>query len=157
LDSADSHRDRNGRFTAGNPGGPGGSRPRRGVLRDALEGAITPDHVAGLVRKLTMTGLGGNVTAAKVALDHTCGRAPAAHVDVASPHIALPKLLSAADCTAAIDVIIAAMTAGMVDLPTAKFLLDAVERRRKAIETLEHEQRLTDLEQAASNVDFGRR
>ena len=127
------------------------------MLQRAAEDAVSPDLVNAIVRRAARSALEGNLAATKVVLDRVCGRPTEAQADIASPDIALPRLTTAAACPAAIDVLIAAMTAGTVDLPTAKFLLDAVEQRRKAIETLEHEQRLTELEKAAASVDLGNR
>jgi hypothetical protein len=42
------------------------------------------------------------------------------------------------------------------DLPTAKVLLDAVERRRKTTETVDQGAQIAELEKAAAQVDFGR-
>jgi hypothetical protein len=126
-------------------------------MQKAVQEAVTPEHAQALIRVVLKQGLQGNLQAARIVLDRVCGRPQDGRGDGEHIDIGLPNLRTAANCTAAIDVIIASMTAGTVDLPTAKFLLDAVERRRKAIETLEHEQRLTDLEKAASVVDFGRR
>jgi len=49
ADAADTNgRDSNGRFAAGNPGGPGGSRRRSSELRRAVEEAISPEHIAAM-------------------------------------------------------------------------------------------------------------
>jgi hypothetical protein len=157
LDTPPSSRDDQGRFQPGCAPGPGRPRGRANMLQRAAEEAISPEMVSGMVRRAARQGLEGNVAATKMVLDRVCGRPPEAQPEGTPADIGMPRLLSAPDCAAAIDRVIAAMTAGTVDLPTAKFLLDAVERRRKAIETIEHEERLTDLEQAASNIDFGKR
>ena len=67
-------RDANGRFTKGNPGGPGPAFPRRvAALRAALLDAVTPADVIAVIRALVEAAKGGDVAAAKVFLDRILG------------------------------------------------------------------------------------
>ncbi len=46
-------RDHRGRFAAGNQGGPGRRRGHANALRRAAEEAISPEHVAAIMRRAT--------------------------------------------------------------------------------------------------------
>ncbi len=154
TDGADNAgRDTNGRFAAGNPGGPGGPRRRSSELRRAAEEAITPEHVAAMIRKATRMGLEGNLTAMRLVLERTSGRAAEAPVDIEPLGISLPRLRTAADCNTAIEQLVDAICQGRVDRDAAKLLIDAIQARLKAIEVNELETRLADLESAAKVVD----
>ena len=158
VDPTPSPRLPDGRFAAGNPGGPG--RPkgqRQTALQKAAQDAVTPEHIQALVRVALKQGLQGNLQAARLVLDRTCGRAPEGRPETDPVDVVLPNLRTATNCTVAIDKIIAAISAGTVDLPTAKVLLDAVQGRMKGIELTEYEARLVELEKSASVVDLSRR
>ena len=154
ADAADTNgRDSNGRFAAGNPGGPGGSRRRSSELRRAAEEAISPEHIQAMVRKATRMGLEGNLAAMRFVMERTCGRAAEAPVESEPLAIVLPALHTAADCNAAIERIVEGIVKGTVERDAAKLLLDAAQARLKAIEVNELETRLTALEEAAKVVD----
>ncbi len=149
-------RDNQGRFTVGNPGGPGGPRRRTSELRRAAEEAITPEHVAAMIRKATLMGLGGNLSAMRFALDRTCGRATEAPVDAEPLGVPVPRLRTADDCNTAIGRLIDGICKGTIDRESAKLLIDAVQTRLKAIELNELEERLAQLEETSKHV-VGRR
>jgi hypothetical protein len=68
-------RDSNGRFTAGNSGGPGNPFARQVAgLRRALLDALTPDDFHAIAQKLLKLALAGNVQAAKLLLAYTVGK-----------------------------------------------------------------------------------
>jgi hypothetical protein len=68
-------RDANGRFTKGNPGGPGNPFTRRvAEFRAAIVAAATPEKVAAVVAKLEEKALQGDVAAAKLYLAYAVGR-----------------------------------------------------------------------------------
>jgi hypothetical protein len=71
----DSGRDAGGRFTRGNPGGPGNPFARHvaALRREALE-AVTREDVRAIVTKLIELGRAGNVPAAKLVLAYTVGK-----------------------------------------------------------------------------------
>ena len=108
-------RDTQGRFAAGNAGGPGGSRRRSSELRRAAEEAITPEHIQAMIRKAARMGLEGNLSAMRLVFDRTSGRAAEAPVETEPLGIDLPRLRTAADCNAAIDKLVDAICKGTVD------------------------------------------
>lgn len=68
-------RDRNGRFTSGNPGGPG--NPHGGQiarLRAALIHAVSEDDVRAIIGKLVEKAKAGDTAAAKVVLERCLGK-----------------------------------------------------------------------------------
>jgi hypothetical protein len=72
---ADSGRDAGGRFTKGNPGGPGNPFARQvAALRREALAAVTPDDVRAIVTKLVELARAGNVAAAKLVLVYTVGK-----------------------------------------------------------------------------------
>jgi hypothetical protein len=146
----------NGRFAVGNGGGPGGPRRRAHELKVAAEEAVSPDVIRGVMRKVSVLALQGNLTAARILLERTLGRA--AEVPVAEPlDIQSPRLRTAADCTAALQKVADALVAGTIDVAAAKVLVDLIQTQAKLIEVGELEARLAELEQQARNVDFGGR
>ena len=145
-------RDENGRFLPGNPGGPGRPPSRGKLLRQAAEDAITPEHVAAIIRKATRLALEGDVAAARLVLDRVCGRTPEAPSGPEPVEIALPPLRTAADCNAAIDRLTEAICGGSINREQATLLMGIVQTRLKAIEVNELELRLTELEKHAATV-----
>ena len=145
-------RDEQGRFASGNAGGPGGSRRRVSELRRAAEEAITPDHVAAMVRKATRMGLEGDLSAMRLVFDRTCGRATEAPSFPEPLSVELPQLRTAQGCNAAMETLIAGICSGETDRDLAKLLIDAIQTRLKAIEVTEFEGRLVQLEQDAQQV-----
>ncbi len=148
----DSGRDENGRFAAGNPGGPGGPRRRASDLRGAAEEAITPEHIAAMIRKATRMGLEGDLGAMRLVFERTCGRSAQAPVAAEPIGISIPSLRTAEDCNTAIGRLIDGICDGAVDRDVAKLLIDAIETRLKAIEVNELEERLVQLEQTTEHV-----
>ena len=146
----DAGRNNRGRFAAGNPGGPGGARRRSSELRRAAEEAVTPEHIAAMIRRFLRMALDGNLAAGRLVLERTCGRAAEAPADSAPLDIALPRLRTAADCNMAIERLIEAIVRGAIDRDMAKVLVDAIQVRLRAIEVNDLEQRLAELEQSAA-------
>lgn len=158
ADGGNNHgRDERGRFTVGNPGGPGGSRRRAFMLRRAAEEAVTPEHIEAMIRKATRMGLEGNLSAMRFVLDRVCGRAAEAPKEPEAVPVAMPRLGTAADCNLAIGRLIDGIVQGTVDREAAKLLIDAIQTRLKAIEVTELDERLASLEQAADAVGPGPR
>jgi hypothetical protein len=142
-------RDANGRFTAGNPGGPGGARRRPSDLRRAAEEAITPEHVQAMMRKAMRMALEGNLSAMRFVMERTTGRAPESPMDVVPLGITLPRLQTAAHCNAAIERLFDGIVKGEVDRETAKLLIDTVQTRLRVLEVTSLEERLAELERMA--------
>lgn len=149
TEKEDTGRDATGRFTHGNKGGPGGARRRPNELRQAIEEAITPEHLQAIMRKATRLALEGNLTAMRLVLERTTGRAPEAPVDVAPLGIELPRLQTAANCNTAIERLFAAIVEGTVDRETAKLLIDTVQTRLRVLEVTDLETRLAEVERVA--------
>ena len=69
-------RDRNGRFTKGNPGGPGNPYARRmAAIRKQMIEFMTPERVAQYMQALLDFTLQGHGWAAKLLAEHTAGKA----------------------------------------------------------------------------------
>jgi hypothetical protein len=156
MDELPAPRDANGRYAAGNPGGPGRSKGKGYELQRAAQDAVTPEHVAGIMRKAVLLALQGNLAAMKFVLDRTCGRPPEASQTPLD--FALPNLRTATGCANAIDRLVEGISAGTIDLHSAKVMLDLIQCRMKAIELGEFEARLAELEKQAGTVELpGRR
>ena len=68
-------RDSSGRFTKGNPGGPGNPYARRVAdLRNVLMEAVTDDDLYDIARTLVERGKAGDVMAAREVLDRLMGK-----------------------------------------------------------------------------------
>jgi hypothetical protein len=147
-------RDPNGRFAAGNPGGPGRSKGKGYELQRAAQEAIEPRHIDALMKKALRMGLEGNLSAMRFVVERTCGKAPDAAPVAVPLDISPPKLRTAADCTAAIQRVTDAICAGNLDLLHGKVLLDAIATQAKLIEVGDLEARLAELEQQAAAVDL---
>lgn len=130
-------RDRTGRFTAGNPGRPRGSRHKATEAVQAL--------LEGQVEQLTQTAinaaLGGDMAALRLCLDRL---APARRDNpVAFP---LPQLKDAQDAIRAAGSIVEAVADGTLTPSEAASCMALVEGFRRIIETGDLEQRIAALE-----------
>ena len=155
MDDSTSARDGNGRFAAGNPGGPGRSKGRGYELQRAAQEAVSVEHIQALMRKALRMGLEGNLAAMRFVVERTCGKPPDAPATAVPLDIDPPKLRTAADCIAAIQKVTDAMCQGALDVIHGKVLLDAIATQAKLIEVGDLEQRLGDLEKAAQSVELG--
>jgi hypothetical protein len=147
-------RDAQGRFTAGNAGGPGGPKRRAFTLRQAASEAITPEHLQAMLRKAAAMALQGNLSAMRFVFERVCGKAPEAPATAEPLGIVLPAMQTAAECNQALERITHAICAGTLERDVAKLLIDAVQARLKAIEVHDLEQRLADLEESAAKVEM---
>ena len=145
-------RDPNGRFAAGNAGGPGGARKRAFALRHAAEDAITEEHLQAMVRKATRMALEGNLSAMRFVFDRVCGKASEAVRDPEPLQIALPPLRTTTDCDLATERLIQSIVQGDLTREDAKLMLEAVQTRLRTIEAQELEERLAELEQAMQHT-----
>ncbi len=145
-------RDGSGRFKIGNPGGPGGSRPRAVTLRRAAEDAISEEHVQAMIRKATRMGLEGNLAAMRWVVERVCGRPSESAADTEPLSVSLPRLRTASDCNLALERLADAICMGTVDRDAAKILLEVINARLKAIEVHDLEERLAELEKAADTI-----
>ena len=86
--AADGGRDAQGRFAAGNKGGPGNPFARRtAAMRKAIAEAVTPQMLADLAAVMFKKGMAGDVAAAKLVFSYAAGRAaPAPDPDTLDAH-----------------------------------------------------------------------
>ena len=145
-----SDRDQRGRFSPGNPGGPGGVRRRSSELRRAAEEAITTEHVQAMIRKFTRMALEGNLAAGRLVFE--TAEAPVEPEPVTIP---MPRLRTAADCNVAVERLMDGICAGKVDHDSAKLLLDVVQTRLKAIEMNDLEAKMQEMERTAEAMKNG--
>ncbi len=153
MDDPTPDRDNRGRFSAGNPGGPGRPPGHREKLRRAADEAVTPEHIGALMRRALRAGLEGNLSATKFIVDRVCGKAAEAPGETGSVDIQLPELRTAADCEAALDMLTKEICAGSCDPATARLLIDVVQARLRAIEARNVEERLAELERSVGLVE----
>ncbi len=86
-------RDCQGRFAAGNPGGPGNPFAAQAArLRSALFQAVTPEDLAAVIRALVGKAKEGNVAAARELLDRLLGKPEA--IDLLDRLAQLERILS---------------------------------------------------------------
>jgi hypothetical protein len=152
-----SGRDGQGRFAAGNAGGPGGPRRRASEFRRAMEEAITPEYVGFMIKKATKMALEGNLPAMRLVFERLCGRAAEAPVEAEPLGIRLPQLRTAADCNIALDRVGDAVCAGRLGHESAELLIGMIQARLKAMEVGELETRLVELEKTLESVDPNRK
>jgi len=153
MNSPESSRDGNGRFGPGNPGGPGRAKGRGYDLLRAAQDAVTPEAMAAMMRRALRMALEGNLGAMRFVAERTLGRAPEAPVEGAPLGLALPSMRTAADCNLAIDRLGTAVVQGTCDLTAAKVLIDIIQARLKALEVLDLEVRLAEIEKTAAMLD----
>ena len=156
-DARRGRRDRQGRFAEGNPGGPGRPRGTGNALRRAAEDAVTPEHIGAIIRRATRMALEGNLAAMRIVLERVCGRPHEAPSQGIPLDLDLPNLRTAANCAFAIDQLVEAICAGTCDHESAKVMIDVIQTRLKAIEVNDLEERIAELESAASAVELGAR
>jgi len=131
-------RDSRGRFSKGNPGRPKGSRNRSTLIAESIFSEGVSD-VAGIVVQLARSG---DLTAAKIILDRVY---PASKDRPISIHVAdtsTPEGLSLA-----VKQIIEATVNGDLLPSEAKCLNYVLETQRKALELIDLDNRIRDLEE----------
>ena len=123
---------------SGNPAGkPRGAKDKRTELRELLK-----PHAAKLVQKVVDLALAGDVSALRICIDRII---PPVRENRLS--IALPVVKDVAGCTAAQAKVLQALTARYVLPAEGQALSGLIENQRRALETLELEQRLQAIEE----------
>jgi len=131
------------RFAPGNPGRPKGARCRATLLAEKLMSADTK----AIVQAVITAARAGDMVACKIVLDRI------APIRKGRPiRFDLPETRNAEDVAAAMAQVVNAMADGELTPDEAQMVASVLEVRRKAIETLELENRLRVLE-ARTNVD----
>ncbi len=155
MDDIIASRDERGRFLPGGAGGPGRPSVRTvDRLRQAVEEAVTPEHLTAVMRRLTRAALEGNIPAARIVLERSCGKPVESPPAGAPITFEMPRMRTAAECNAAVERIGEAVCRGDVDREAAKLMLDVIQTRLKAIEVTDFEQRLAELERTAKLVQL---
>ena len=131
--------DRNpdGTFGPGNPGKPRGARHRVTQLAEQL----MADDAEAVVKKVIEAAKGGDMQAARVVMDRIL---PARKSRTVS--ITLPKIESANDLLKAMSAVVEAVGAGELDPDEGAALAALLEAKRRALEVVDIEQRLSALE-----------
>jgi Family of unknown function (DUF5681) len=118
---------------SGNPAGcQTGSRHKATMLAEQLL-----DRVEALTQKCVEMALSGDGTAMRLCLDR---KSRLMTLD-------LPPITNANDVSAAVGAVAAAMAAGELTPEEAGAVAGVIEAKRRAIETVEHEERLRKLEE----------
>lgn len=131
-------RDPRGRFAAGNRGKPKGTKHR--ATRIALE--LFESGVQSIAATVIEQAQAGDLTAARIVLDKILVNAKERLIELPD----LPDTRTAAGVSEAQQKILEAVAAGVITPGEASTLSGIVEAHRKAIETVELEQRIGQLE-----------
>jgi len=129
-----------GRFAAGNPGRPPGTRHK---TTQAILTLLDGEAVA-LTRKAVELALSGDVTAMRLCLDRVAPAPKDAPIS-----FALPPLADAQDAAKAMAALVASVASGEITPGEAASVASLIETWRKAHETGEMEDRVAALEQRA--------
>jgi len=124
-------------FEKGNPGRRKGARHKVTVAAQAL----LDGEAEALTRTCIDKAKEGDMTALRLCLERIVPPRKDRPID-----ISLPKVETAADVAAAHGAIIEAMAMGEITPDEANTVAGVLEARRKAIETVEHEARVSELE-----------
>lgn len=130
-----------GAFKPGNPGGPGrpaGSRNKATLMLDHLAGS----EGAAVLQAVIASAKGGDMTAARLILDRVW---PARKSRTVS--LPLPTITTAEDVLRAIGAVVDAVAAGKITPDEGAAVAGILENKRRIIETVGLEHRLTALEE----------
>ena len=127
-------------FQKGNPGKPKGARHRASILAEKL----MSDDVEAIARAVIDAAKTGDMVAARMILDRLVPVRRGCPVE-----LSLPATADAKGLGAAFDALIAGVAAGELSPEEAQSVGALLEGRRRIIETVEIEQRVAALEQAA--------
>ncbi|WP_294534301.1 DUF5681 domain-containing protein [uncultured Rhodoblastus sp.] len=123
---------------SGNPKGkPKGARHKSTILAEKL----MEDEAEAVVRAIIAKAKDGDMTAARIVVERI------APVRKGRPiNLTLPKIETADDLAAAMAAIVGAMAEGKITPEEATAAAGVLEVRRRAIETMEFERRLNEIE-----------
>lgn len=139
--TANAGKKQGGRFRPGKSGNPAGKRP--GTLNHATRAVLDllDGEAEALTRKAVELALEGDTTALRLCLERLAPPAKSRPV-----LFDLPPIVTAADCAAALGSVLSAVAAGRLTPEEAVAVAGLLETKRKAIETVEIESRLSALE-----------
>ena len=126
-------------FEKGNPGRRMGARHTSSIVAEKL----MADECDAIVRAVIESAKGGDIQAAKVILDRIVPIRKGAVVQ-----LDLPEVTTSKGVAAALTALVHAMASGDVSPDEAATIGSVLEIRRRAIETLEIDERLKKLEEA---------
>jgi hypothetical protein len=126
-----------GRFSAGNEGRPKGARHKATLAIEAL----LDGEAEGLTRKVIELALEGDTTALRLCLDRI---APTRKGRTVS--FTLPPIIDARDALPALDALLQAVADGELTTDEAAAVAGLIETKRRLIETIDLEIRITNLE-----------
>ena len=133
------------RFAPGNPGRPKGTRCKATLLAEKLMSADTKEIVEAVIT----AARAGDMAAAWIVLDRICP------IRKGRPlRFNLPEAKTADDVAAALASVVSAMADGELTPDEAQMVAGVLEVRRKAIETVELENRLAVLEARTDDRKF---
>lgn len=130
-------RDERGRFRPGNGGRPKGARHHLTVLAEKL----MADEAGEVVKAVISAAKGGDMTAARLVLER-----------IAPPRkgrpvvFNLPQIETASDVLTALGSVVRAVAAGTLTPEEGATVAGLLEVKRRAIETVDIERRLSELE-----------
>lgn len=139
-----SGRNQDGTFAPGVSGNPAGKpKGTRHLATRAVENLLEGEAEA-LTRKAVELALAGDVQALRVCLDRITPTRRSRPVN-----LDLPRIETAADIAQALSAVLAAIADGTIDPDEGAIITGVIEAKRKAIETVELDARLTRLEKSA--------
>ncbi len=133
----------NGRFAPGSHGNPLG-RPRGVRNRTAMESLLDGEAEA-ISGKLVGLALGGDPTALRLCVERLMPRLKSRSINLELAPINTP-----ADVSAAITAVVDAATCGEIDTEQARNIAAVIEVKRKSLETIELDERMTLIEKKVS-------
>lgn len=135
-----------GRFRKGRSGNPQGKRPgTRNTALIALD-MIGQDAAQGLLRTVVEKAMSGDMMAARILLDRAWPIRKGRPVT-----FTLPPTETAGDVVQTLARLLEAVADGQLTLEEGQALASIIESQRKAIETVELDARLTELERRHDN------
>src|ERR1700722_799101 len=129
------------RFQPGNPGGPGRPQGSRNKATLALD-KIADDAGEDILKKMVEAALDGELRAGELVLQRIWPSRKSRPIA-----LTLPAIQSASDVVAAVGAVADAVGAGEITPDEGQAVASILEAKRRAIETVDLEARLSALEQ----------
>src|SRR5450631_4031549 len=119
-------------------GKPSGARHKTTIIAEKLMQA----DAAEVIRTVIQKAKDGDMVAARIVVDRICPIRKGAPVS-----LELPSVKTAEDIAEAVGALLREMAAGEITPDEASIIASVLDVRRRTIETMEFEQRLSELEQ----------
>jgi hypothetical protein len=130
-----------GRFVPGVSGNPAGKKPGTRHRATRLAEKLMSRDIEGVVRSVITAALDGDMQACKIVLDRIAPPCRGRPV-----RLGLPPIVGAADLVKALAAVAEAMARGVLSAEEAQAAAAVLEHHRKAVETLDLEQRIAAIE-----------